>query len=89
LCKKIVLRLCTGSAYLRYAEIMAQVGGKIDAGLCSRCRHAREIASDRGSVFIMCQFSAIDPSFPKYPRLPVLSCTAYSPGSESPPDASS
>jgi hypothetical protein len=47
------------------------------AGLCSNCLHARAIVSDRGSTFVMCQLSATDPNFPKYPRLPVLSCAGY------------
>jgi len=55
------------------------VESQINAGLCSDCRHAKRIESDRGSVFIMCQLSATDPGFPKYPRLPVLSCGGYSP----------
>jgi hypothetical protein len=33
--------------------------------------------SDRGSVFYLCQLSKVDPSFPKYPRLPVLACAGY------------
>ena len=33
--------------------------------------------SDRGSTFYMCQLSATDPAFPKYPRLPVLRCVGY------------
>jgi len=49
----------------------------VDAGLCTDCRHARAILSDRGSSFVMCQLSVTDPTFPKYPRLPVLSCTGY------------
>jgi GrpB-like predicted nucleotidyltransferase (UPF0157 family) len=47
------------------------------AGLCALCVHARRIESDRGSVFILCQLSASDPRFAKYPRLPVLSCAGY------------
>jgi hypothetical protein len=47
------------------------------AGLCSDCRHARTILSDRGATFVLCQLSAGDPKFPKYPRLPVLSCDGY------------
>jgi hypothetical protein len=39
----------------------------------------RQIKSDRGSVFYMCQLSATDSSFPKYPRLPVLQCSGYQP----------
>jgi hypothetical protein len=84
---KIVPRLCTGSAHLRYPEFVAEAPQNIDAGLCSRCRHARRIESDRGSVFIMCQFSTVDPNFPKYPRLPVISCVAYSPANEISPTA--
>jgi hypothetical protein len=47
------------------------------AGLCAHCRHARRIESERGSVFMMCQLSAKDANYPKYPRLPVLSCAGY------------
>jgi hypothetical protein len=49
------------------------------AGLCDTCRHKREIRSDRGSVFFMCLRSFTDAAFPKYPRLPVLSCAGYEP----------
>jgi hypothetical protein len=48
-----------------------------DAGLCADCQNAREIRSSRGSVFYLCEYSAIDPAYPKYPRLPVLKCAAY------------
>jgi hypothetical protein len=46
-------------------------------GLCADCRHVRRIESDRGARFYLCQLSASDPSFPKYPRLPVLQCSGY------------
>ncbi len=46
-------------------------------GLCADCQFMRRIESDRGSIFYLCQRSATDPSFPKYPRLPVLECTGY------------
>ena len=46
-------------------------------GLCADCRLARIIQSDRGSTFYLCQQSLTDPSFPKYPRLPVLTCSGY------------
>ena len=48
-------------------------------GLCQNCHHARMIESDRGSVFWRCELSFEDPSFPKYPRLPVFSCSGYRP----------
>jgi hypothetical protein len=48
-------------------------------GLCATCTHSRKIQSDRGSVFFLCKLSETDPAFPKYPRLPVLSCSGYTP----------
>jgi hypothetical protein len=35
------------------------------------------IASDRGSQFLRCHYATVDPSYPKYPRLPVLACDAF------------
>ena len=46
-------------------------------GLCATCSHARRVTNDRGSLFVRCSYSTVDPSFPKYPRLPVLACSAY------------
>ncbi len=47
------------------------------AGLCATCIHVRPIDSAKGSTFLLCTLSATDPRFPKYPRLPVLSCSGY------------
>jgi hypothetical protein len=47
------------------------------AGLCAACGHARRIVSTRDSIFYLCELSATDPCFPKYPRLPVLECSGY------------
>jgi hypothetical protein len=52
-------------------------------GLCADCRHARLINSSKGSQFLLCQLSQSDPTFPKYPRLPILACSGYSPKSAS------
>jgi hypothetical protein len=49
----------------------------MNSGLCSSCAHARKIVSDRGSEFLLCALSAVDERYPKYPRLPVLSCPGY------------
>ena len=46
-------------------------------GLCDSCVHRREIKSDRGSVFTMCQRGLREPQYPKYPRLPVLRCAGF------------
>jgi len=48
-----------------------------DAGLCERCLHGRRISSSRGSVFYLCGLSAVDPAYPKYPRLPVIRCDGF------------
>jgi len=50
---------------------------EIGMGLCSECVWRREIVSDKGSYFLMCLKCNEDPSFPKYPRLPVLVCSGY------------
>lgn len=46
-------------------------------GLCEGCRHTQIVESARGSRFYLCTLSRVDPSFPKYPELPVLACTGY------------
>ena len=47
------------------------------AGLCARCLHVRRTENDRGSVFYRCDYARVDPSYPKYPVLPVLRCAAF------------
>jgi len=49
------------------------------AGLCACCLHARRIESARGSIFYLCERSASDPAFPKYPQLPVIECAGHTP----------
>ena len=51
-------------------------------GLCATCTHVQRVISDHGAVFYLCTLSAVDPRFPKYPRLPVLSCAGYEKRSE-------
>ncbi len=50
---------------------------ELRAGLCGRCVHAKEVVSDRGSVFLRCRLAERDPRFPKYPRLPVVECAGF------------
>jgi hypothetical protein len=47
------------------------------AGLCNLCLHQRLVPNTRGSVFSLCERSAEDPSFPRYPRIPVLACRGF------------
>ncbi len=51
----------------------------VAAGLCGRCRFARTVVNRRGSTFLLCSLSRHDPSFPRYPVLPVLSCPGFAP----------
>lgn len=47
------------------------------AGLCETCAHRRLVPNTRGSVFLLCMLSRTDPGYPRYPRLPVMSCAGY------------
>jgi len=51
----------------------------IPSGLCATCKHMLRVETPRGSVFIMCKLSKTDPSFAKYPPVPVLECAGYKP----------
>ncbi|HAC45618.1 MAG TPA: hypothetical protein DCF65_06060 [Chloroflexi bacterium] len=53
----------------------------MEVGLCASCKHSRAI-SGKQSTFWMCELSRTDPSFPRYPRLPVLRCRGYEPKSD-------
>lgn len=56
----------------------SDAGGQ-GAGLCARCANLRVVESDRGSRFYLCQLSAVDERFPRYPRLPVMRCEGFRP----------
>jgi len=46
-------------------------------GLCERCQNAHRITSGKGSVFWRCREHDRDPSWRKYPQLPVLDCSRF------------
>jgi len=46
-------------------------------GLCARCAHVEVVENSKGSMFYLCGLSKTNPRFPKYPRLPVHSCSGY------------
>lgn len=54
-------------------------GFEAHVGLCSVCGYARRIVSGRGSTFWLCERSKRDPSFRKYPPLPVRTCPGFEP----------
>jgi hypothetical protein len=49
------------------------------AGLCDTCAHQQVVRNTRGSVFSLCRRSRVDPAYPRYPRVPVLSCPGHEP----------
>jgi len=48
-----------------------------EPGLCGECANARVVESRRGSRFLLCDLSRVDPRFPRYPRLPVIRCRGF------------
>ena len=48
----------------------------MEVGLCESCAHSRKVQAAR-SEFWFCERSRTDRSFPRYPRLPVLTCRGY------------
>jgi hypothetical protein len=48
-------------------------------GLCASCRFVDVITSSKESTFYRCRLSETDPSFRRYPVLPVLVCRGYQP----------
>jgi hypothetical protein len=57
------------------------------AGLCDSCVHQQVVRNTRGSVFSLCLRSRTDAAYPRYPRIPVLSCPGYERRGAGPPDS--
>ena len=51
----------------------------MDPGLCGHCVHCRIIDGAR-TRFFLCQLSATDARFPRYPPIPVLVCAGHEEG---------
>lgn len=63
---------------------MRRERGSAPAGLCERCVHQQVVATRR-SRFSLCLLSRSDPRFVRYPPLPVLSCSGFSPRDDAEP----
>ena len=50
-----------------------------EAGDCATCAHARAVRNARGSLFVLCQRAREDPTFTRYPPLPVNGCRGHLP----------
>ena len=46
-------------------------------GLCESCKHSSIIRSERERSFYLCLRFKTDLRFPKYPRLPVVTCPGF------------
>ncbi len=46
-------------------------------GLCADCLYAQQIETRRGATFYLCERSATDQRFQKYPNLPVVQCSGH------------
>ena len=64
----------------------AGTGAGVGVGLCHRCVWMRRIRSHRSSVFYLCGRHRRDPTFPKYPPLPVLQCRGFDPNPQDEPE---
>jgi hypothetical protein len=57
----------------------------LSPGLCETCSNARRVVSGKGSVFWLCRRSESDDAYPRYPALPVRTCSGYEPGTPTAP----
>jgi len=46
-------------------------------GLCARCHFCQPAGNVRGSVFYRCRRAESDPTYTRYPRLPVTQCPGF------------
>ena len=54
--------------------------------LCESCRLVRIVVTPKGSRFLLCQHSAEDAHFAKYPPQPVVRCRAHQIARDEPQD---
>ena len=66
----------SGAGEARGERGAGEAGG-VPAGLCDACRHQQVVRTGRGSRFSLCRRAKTDPSYPKYPRLPVRQCRGF------------
>ena len=59
----------------------------VGAGLCDSCEHQQVVRNTRGSAFSLCLRSRTDDAYPRYPRIPVLTCPGYERRAQLPLDA--
>ena len=50
----------------------------VEAGLCADCVRVA-LQTGPHALYVRCLLASTDPRFPRYPRLPVISCPGYAP----------
>lgn len=48
-----------------------------EPGLCALCQHHRINQTRKGTAYLRCTRAEWDKALPRYPRLPVLTCTGF------------
>ena len=71
-CLLVVHERLIGSAF----EGPAAAPGADPIGLCRDCRHARQVPAEK-TTYWLCRRSVDDPTFAKYPRLPITGCRGF------------
>ncbi|MEY9844959.1 hypothetical protein [Streptacidiphilus sp. MAP5-3] len=61
------------------ASVVAKLGA--EPGLCAACAHVHLNETRRGTAYLRCTRAAWDARLPRYPRLPVLTCSGFEQGS--------
>ena len=56
---------------------------QLGAGLCARCRFARENQTRRLTTYVRCARAGWDPRLARYPYIPVFTCVGYEQGDPS------
>jgi len=54
----------------------APIGPPDPVGLCRDCRYGRQVPATKATYWL-CKRSVDDPSFPRYPRLPIRACRGF------------
>jgi len=80
----VVMDRCTAIEHERLGLPMAPESGSAGSlpassdavGLCRDCRHSRQVPTTRATYWL-CRRSESDPTFPRYPRLPLRSCRGF------------
>ncbi len=75
-CTKVEHERLIGRPFGKLGPTAGVVPAPDAIGLCRDCRHAREVPAECATYWL-CRRSVDDPSFPRYPRLPIRACLGF------------